>query len=221
MTIASGLRVRQPITSVDQLRELVGEPSERARQKQLARLDVYCRAFIARSPFLLMGTADASGRCDVSPKGDRPGFVLVPDDETLVVPDRPGNRRFDSLQNLMANPRIGLLFLIPGMSETLRVNGRAELARDDELLDQLAVDRKQPWLAIVVHVEEAFLHCGKAMLRSQLWDPTRHMPREELPSLSRMIQDQIRPPGIADAEHERVVAAAECATEEGYRTQLY
>ncbi|MBV9356644.1 MAG: pyridoxamine 5'-phosphate oxidase family protein, partial [Chloroflexi bacterium] len=127
MTIASGLRVRQPITSVDQLRELVGEPSERARQKQLARLDVHCRAFIARSPFLLLGTADADGRCDVSPKGDRPGFVFVPDEETLVIPDRPGNRRFDSLQNLMANPRIGLLFLIPGMSETLRVNGQAEL----------------------------------------------------------------------------------------------
>src|SRR5690242_10089792 len=118
MTIASGLRVRQPITNVDQLRELVGEPSERARLKQLARLDVYCRAFIARSPFVLMGTADASGRCDVSPKGDRPGFVLVPDDETLVIPDRPGNRRFDSLQNLIGNPRVGLLFLIPGMNET-------------------------------------------------------------------------------------------------------
>ncbi|MBV9357454.1 MAG: pyridoxamine 5'-phosphate oxidase family protein [Chloroflexi bacterium] len=220
MTIASGLRVRQPITSVDQLRELVGEPSERARQKQLARLDVYCRAFIARSPFVLMGTADASGRCDVSPKGDRPGFVLVPDEETLVIPDRPGNRRFDSLQNLIANPRIGLLFLIPGMSETLRVNGQAELARDDDLLDQLAVDRKQPWLAIEVRVEEAFLHCGKAMLRSQLWDPARHMPREQLPSLSRMIQDQIRPLGIADAEQERVVAAAECATDEAYQ-KLY
>jgi uncharacterized protein len=220
MTVASALRVQQPITSVDQLRELVGAPSERARLKQLARLDVHCRAFIARSPFVVMSTADGAGRCDVSPKGDRPGFVLLLDDETLVIPDRPGNRRFDSLRNITENPGVGLLFIIPGMDETLRVNGSAQLARDQELLARLAVDGKPPLLAIVVHVEEAFLHCGKAFLRSQLWDPARHMPRAELPTLSRMIQDQIRPPDVDDAEHERLVAAADCATNDAYQ-RLY
>src|SRR5437868_7921504 len=124
---------------------------------------------------MLLGTSDVAGRCDVSPKGDRPGFVHVIDDATLAIPDRPGNKRFDSLQNILQNPHVGLLFLIPGMDETLRVNGSAVLVQDDDLLGKLAVDGKPPQLAIVVHVEEAFLHCGRSSLRAQVWDPTRYM----------------------------------------------
>jgi uncharacterized protein len=205
------------ITSLSQLRELLGEPSERARLKQLAALDRHCRAFVARSPFLVLGTAGAAGGCDVSPKGDQPGFVLVLDDTTLVVPERPGNRRLDSLRNILENPHVGLLFMIPGMDETLRVNGSAELVRDPALLDRLAVGGKPPTLAIVVHVEECFLHCARSFLRAQLWDPSRFMDRSEMPSLSRMIQDQIRPPTRPDAEHERLIGEQERGTAEAYR----
>ena len=208
---------RRRITDVSTLRELVGSPSERAVRKQLAALDAHCRAFIQLSPFVLLGTSSASGGCDVSPKGDAAGFVLVLDDSTLVIPDRPGNRRLDSLQNILENPHVGLLFLAPGMDETLRVNGSAELVQDEDLLDRLAVDGKRPLLGILVHVEEAFLHCGKAFLRSHLWDPTAVVPRTALPSLARMISDQTRPPGRPDAEHDQLVASAERTIAEAYR----
>ena len=208
---------RHRITDVDALRELVGSPNERALQKELATLDPHCRAFIARSPFMLLGTSNRNGRCDVSPKGDRPGFVLVRDSETLVIPDRPGNRRLDSLQNILDNPHVGLLFLIPGMDETLRVNGTAELIQDESVLDQLAMDGRRPLLAIEVHVEEAFLHCARSFLRAQLWNPEQFMPRDEMPSLSRMIGDQTRPTERSDAAHDEVVEAGERSTAEAYR----
>jgi PPOX class probable FMN-dependent enzyme len=197
------------VTSLAALRELLGEPSERAVRKQLAALDVHCRAIIARSPFMLLGTADASGRCDVSPKGDQPGFVKVLDPHTLVIPDRPGNRRLDSFQNMLANPHVGLLFLIPGMDETLRVNGTAAIVDDPALLAELAVQGRAPQLGILVHVEECYLHCPKAFLRGRVWDPAAYMAREELPSMARMIQDQTRPAGRSQEEHERAVAEAE------------
>jgi PPOX class probable FMN-dependent enzyme len=208
---------RRRLTSISELREMVGSPNERALKKQLAALDVHCRAFIEHSPFMLLGTSAPDGRCDVSPKGDQPGFVMVEDDSTIVIPDRPGNKRFDSLQNILQNPHVGLLFLIPGMDETLRVNGSAELVQDDDLLNQLAVDGKKPLLAIVVHVEEAFLHCGRSSLRAQVWDPARYMAREEMPSLSRMIADQTRPVDRPQTEHERLVHENEARTAEAYR----
>jgi uncharacterized protein len=208
---------RQRITDLAALRELVGTPTERAIKKQLAALDRHCRAFIARSPFVLLGTSSADGRCDVSPKGDRPGFVLVLDDQTLVVPDRPGNKRLDSLQNILANPHVGLLFLIPGMDETLRVNGRAELVRDEELLERMAVDGKRPLLGIVVNVEETFLHCARSFLRAQLWAPDHFMARDQMPSLARMITDQTRPNEDRE-QHERIICDAEQRTAESYRT---
>src|SRR5215207_7867986 len=186
-------RPRQRIADIAALRELVGTPSERAVKKQLAALDVHCRAFIERSPFLLLGTSNREGRCDVSPKGDRPGFVCVLDAETLVIPDRLGNRRLDSLQNILENPHVGLLFLIPGMDETLRVNGTAFLTQDPAVLEPLAMDGKPPLLAIEVRVEEAFLHCARSFLRAHLWDADHFMSRDEMPSLGRMIADQIRP----------------------------
>ena len=208
---------RRRLTSISELREMVGSPNERAIKKQLAALDVHCRAFIEHSPFMLLGTSAPDGRCDVSPKGDQPGFVMVEDDTTIVIPDRPGNKRFDSLQNILQNPHVGLLFLIPGMDETLRVNGSAELVQDDDLMNQLAMDGKKPMLAIVVHVEEAFLHCGRSSLRGQVWDPARYMAREEMPSLSRMIADQTRPVDRPQAEHERLVQENEARTAEAYR----
>jgi PPOX class probable FMN-dependent enzyme len=208
---------RRQLTSIAQLRELVGAPNERAVRKQLAALDVHCRAFIDRSPFMLLGTAGRDGRCDVSPKGDRAGFVLVDDDTTLLIPDRPGNKRFDSLQNILDNPHVGLLFLVPGMDETLRVNGTATLVQDEDVLQRLAIDGKLPVLAIVVHVEEAFLHCGRSSLRAQVWDPSHYIQREDMPSLSRMIADQTRPAERDQAEHERIIQDGEASTAVSYR----
>jgi uncharacterized protein len=204
---------RRRITDLRTLRELIGTPSERAVRKQLTALDQHCRAFIERSPFMLLGTSAADGRCDVSPKGDRPGFVLALDDTTLVIPDRPGNRRLDSLQNIVANPHVGLLFVIPGMDETLRVNGTAEIVQDDDLLARLAVDGKRPQLAIVVRVEETFLHCARSFLRARLWDPEHFMAREELPSLGRMIIEQTSPSG----NRESAISDAERSISESYR----
>src|SRR5687768_11302902 len=145
-------RTYTTITTKEELRALVGEPSERAKGKQIDHVDPHARAFIALSPYLLLGTSDKAGRCDVSPKGDAPGFVLVLDDHTVAIPDRPGNKRVDSLMNVLENPRVGLLFLIPGMSETLRINGTARIVRDETLLEKMAVGGKTPLLGIVVDV---------------------------------------------------------------------
>jgi PPOX class probable FMN-dependent enzyme len=218
MTISAEPRV---VTTRDELRDILGYPTERAVQKQLAALDKHCQAFIQRSPFVVLSTSNARGGCDASPKGDRPGFVLVLDEHTLVIPDRPGNRRADSLLNIVDNPHVGLLFLIPGMGETLRVNGSASIVQDEGLLEQLAVDGKKPQVAIVVKVDECFLHCAKALIRSQLWDPERFMPRCEMPSLAQMIQDQIRPPGRSDEEHARIIEEHARGTEAAYKNNLY
>lgn len=175
------------IDSKEALRALVGEPSERAVKKEMDRLDDHCRAIVTRSPFVLLGTADATGRCDVSPKGDLPGFALVVDDKTLVIPDRPGNKRTDSLKNILENPHVGLLFVVPGKEETLRVNGRATIVLDEELLDRLAVDGKRPVLAIAVEIEECYAHCAKAFKRSGLWEPARWPDLSDLPSMPEMM----------------------------------
>ena len=178
------------VTSLDDLRALVGEPSELARAKQLGALDKHCRAFIARSPFMLMATANAAGQCDVSPKGDAPGFVRVLDDTHLVVPDRPGNKRLDGMSNVLANPHVGLLFLVPGVGETLRVNGRAVILRDQEILASLAVEGKRPLLAIGVEVEEVFLHCARSFRRGRLWDQPSWPGPDALPSMPCILYEQ-------------------------------
>jgi uncharacterized protein len=167
------MKFKDPITTLDELRALGGEPSELARKKQIDHLDAHCREYIAHAPFMLLGTADAAGHCDVSPKGDAPGFVQVLDDHHLVIPDRPGNRRFDGIRNILENPHVGLIFLVPKYDETLRVNGRATITRDPELLARFAVDGKLPKLAIGVEVEEVFMHCAKAFRRSGLWQPEK------------------------------------------------
>jgi uncharacterized protein len=205
---------RNVVASEHELRQLMGEPSDLARRKQIATLDAHGRAFIAHSPFLLMATADATGRCDVSPKGDAPGFVLVLDDRHLVIPDRPGNRRLDGMRNLIDNPHVGLIFLIPGREETLRVNGRAWVVRDAEILEQTAVGGKRPDLAIGVEVEEVFLHCAKAFKRSKLWRPAEWPDPASVPSMARMLHDQTRLAGVTVEELERTI-------EDGYRTRLY
>ncbi len=202
------------VTTESELRELIGSPSERAIKKDVAVLDAHCRDFIARSPFLLLATASARGRCDVSPKGDAPGFVRVLDDRHLVIPDRPGNKRLDGMRNLLQNPHAGMIFLIPGREETLRVNGRASIIRDAEILESLTAHGKRPLVAIGLEVEECFFHCPKAFRRSELWNPERWLDRAALPSMARVLFAQIRPEGKTVEEYER-------ESEEGLKRTLY
>lgn len=202
------------LTSEAEIRAMLGTPSELALKKQIAALDAHCRAFIARSPFLLLATSDAAGRCDVSPKGDPAGFVMVLDDTHLVIPDRPGNKRLDGTRNILVNPHVGLIFLVPGKDETLRVNGRAYVVRDAELLERMAVDGKRPQLGIGVQVEEVFFHCAKAFRRSGLWQPERWRDVADLPGPARIFFDQAKP---TDVTLEQLAARLE----DGYRNRLY
>jgi PPOX class probable FMN-dependent enzyme len=177
---------RHAITSLDALYGLYDAPSERVRLKQIDRLDEHCRAFIAASPFLILATCGSSG-ADGSPRGDRPGFVEVADDTTLLLPDRRGNNRIDSLRNIVENPAVGLIFLVPGVHETFRVNGRAQISADPELLARFAVDGKAPKTVLVITVQEAFIQCARALVRSDLWNPARHVRREDLPSIGTIL----------------------------------
>lgn len=189
-----------------------GPPMERARLKVLRRIDEHCRRFISLSPFVCLGTASDDGT-DVSPRGDRPGFVHVLDEVTLALPDWPGNNRIDSLANIVSNPRIGLLFLIPGVEESLRVNGTADVTTDPNILERWEVNGKRPRSALVIAVEEAFLHCGKALIRSRLWHDDYKVDRSELPSYGQMLKDQIE---VSDSAEE-----IEASVAEAYRTKLY
>jgi PPOX class probable FMN-dependent enzyme len=197
------MKFNDTITDLAELRSLVGEPSEGARKKQLDRLDAHCREIITHCPFILVGTADAAGRCDVSPKGDAAGFVLVLDDHHLVIPDRPGNKRIDGMRNILENPHAGVLFLVPGRGETLRVNGRAAITRDPELLARMEVQGKRPRLAIGIEVEEVFIHCAKAFMRSHLWQPEQWPDISTLPSAACMLFEHIKPEGKTLEDYER------------------
>jgi PPOX class probable FMN-dependent enzyme len=205
---------KKPVTTEAELRALIGEPSTLALAKELGALDVHCRDFIARAPFLLLATSNAAGRCDVSPKGDGPGFVLVLDEHRLLIPDRPGNKRLDGMRNLLENPHVGLIFLVPGVEETLRVNGRAWIVRDEDLLARCEVRGKVPSLGIGVEVEEAFIHCAKAFKRSGLWEPARWPDLNGLASPAEMLHDQTRPPGVTVEDMHRVL-------QESYTQRLY
>jgi len=160
------------VTSIEELTGLYDEPFERSIRKQLDRLDEHCRAFIRASPMLMIGT-ESNGMADCSPRGDQPGFVQVADDKTLLIPDRRGNNRLDTLRNIVLNPRVGLLFLVPGVNETFRVNGLASVSRDPALLERFAVSGKLPRTVIVVEVKEAYVHCGRALARADLWNPAK------------------------------------------------
>lgn len=203
---------QREITNAEDLRDHYGEPSERAVLKQIDHLDKHCQAFIELSPFLVIGTQGADGLGDVSPKGDAPGFVLVKDEHTLVIPDRPGNNRTDTLLNLLDNPGVGLIFLVPGMNETLRVNGTARIVTDADVLAEMLVNERAPRSALVVDVKEAYLHCAKALIRSKLWADDHKIERKSFPTLGQIITDQI---GSGDA------AEADKGIEDAYRTKLY
>jgi PPOX class probable FMN-dependent enzyme len=199
-TIVTQLPFTDIVTSEEQLRDLIGAPGEEAVRKQLSFLDRHCRMLISLSPFVLVGSVSSSGKLDVSPRGDAAGFVQVLDEKTLVIPERPGNRRLDTLCNLVQISAIGLLFLIPGMGETLRVNGRACLVKDATLLERFVVQEKRPQIAIVVEVQECFLHCAKALRRSKLWDATSWPERGALPSAGQIWRDQIQLQNITARE---------------------
>ncbi|MCK8609684.1 MSMEG_1061 family FMN-dependent PPOX-type flavoprotein [Agromyces sp. C10] len=160
-----------PVTTVDELEAIVGTPLPRVAEKTRDRLHEVDREFLAAAPLAFVATSDDAGRLDVSPKGDPAGFALVLDDTTIVLPERPGNRRVDGFRNILRNPHVGLLFVVPGRGDTLRINGRATIVRDAPFLDDLVVRRHRPELALVVDVEEVFFHCSKAFLRSRTWEP--------------------------------------------------
>ena len=170
------------------LREVIGTPTELVLTKIADRLNALTRQFVERSPFVCVATARPDGGLDVSPRGDPPGFVLILDERTLLLPDRPGNRIADTLTNLLEDPRIALLFLIPGIGDTFRVNGRARIVDDAELLAPCAVDGKVPRLGLLVSIEEAYTQCSKALIRSDLWNPEHHVDRSELPSSGEILR---------------------------------
>ncbi|MDE2934732.1 MAG: pyridoxamine 5'-phosphate oxidase family protein [Chloroflexota bacterium] len=180
------------IASKSELRQWYREPAPRAAQKVLDHIDRHSRDFISLSPFCVISSVGADGRADTSPRGDPPGFVGVLDEHTLLIPDRPGNNQVDSLQNVIAHPEVGLLFLVPGMNETLRVSGKAEIVTDGELLAPFSVGGKAPLSGLRITVEEAFLHCGRSLIRSRLWDPEVQIDRATYPTYGQVLADQIR-----------------------------
>ncbi|MCA1430424.1 MULTISPECIES: pyridoxamine 5'-phosphate oxidase family protein [Bradyrhizobium] len=209
---SKGAGGKPPVKTQEDLRAHFGQLSPLAEKKVLSHLDRFCRDFIALSPFLVLATSDGNGHADASPRGDAPGFVAVLDDKTLLIPDRRGNNRVDTFGNIIASPGIGLIFLVPGINETLRVNGRAEISQDAELLTPLAVQNVVPIIGLKIHVEETYFHCGKALMRSKLWNPAAQVERNSFPTLGRIIAEQT----VAIAVEE-----AEKTMEEGYRTRLY
>lgn len=199
------------VESEADLRQCYAEPSELVQKKILRKLDKHAKAFIALSPFVTLATRGPEG-ADCSPRGDAPGFVAVIDDQTLLLPDRRGNNLIDSLRNILHDPAVGLLFLVPGINETLRVNGTARIVTDPARLAPLSVQGKAPGSALEVTVREVFFHCGKALIRSDLWNPERRVERGRFPTLGRVIADQIA--GIEAAETDAYL-------EESYKTRLY
>ena len=192
------------ITTREALRQHYREATGRAVDKQLDHLEKHCRRFIELSPFMLIGSAGPDGRGDVTPRGEAPGFVHVLDDKRLAIPDRPGNNRLDTLTNLLTNPAVGLLFLIPGVDETLRINGQAAIHDDDDLRARFEVKGRLPATVLVVTVDEAYLHCAKALMRSKLWDPEAQIPRTALPTIGEMLKDQIGGDIEAEPQQEMV-----------------
>jgi uncharacterized protein len=179
------------ITTREGLRQHYRQPGDGAVRKELRLLDHHACSFIGRSPFVLIGSSDGAGNADVTPKGDMPGFVAVLDERTLAIPDRPGNNRLDTWENIVANPAIGLLFLIPGMNETLRVNGDARITADAALRDRLAVDGKPPMTVLIVSVKACYMHCAKAFMRSELWRRESWPDRNAMPTLGEILRDQL------------------------------
>jgi PPOX class probable FMN-dependent enzyme len=207
------MEFRQPVRTPEELREILTPPGELARAKEVDRLDEICRDFVARSPFVVIASSDGAGRVDVSPKGDPPGFVRVLDERTLAVPDRPGNHRADTFLNVLQHPWVGLLFLVPGSRDTLRVRGRATIVQDEELRASMAVKGRVPRLALVVEVTAAYFHCAKCVVRSGLWGDATRRPQAD----DRLLAEAMVAHGdlsIAADEMQRLI-------EEDYRDRLY
>lgn len=201
------------ITSEDELRQRYKPAMELALKKQLDRLDAHCISFIGLSPFLVMASADAQGRADASPRGGDPGFVAVLDERTIAIPDSPGNNRLDTISNLLANPEIGLLFFVPGVDERLRINGTVEIRDDAEIIARVThTEARPPATVLVVHVRDAYLHCARSMMRAKLWSDEARIERKSLPSMARMIKDQIGFDGEPESQEAMV---------ERYRNILY
>ena len=201
---------KQVIQDEAELRAILGYAGEAAQNKVIPEIDDICRAFIEKSPFVLLGSTDASGNMDVSPKGDPAGFVQIMDSKTLLIPDRPGNRRGDTLTNVLQNPNIGLLFLVPGRSDTLRVNGTAQIVRDDDVRERFIMQGKAPIFVIAVTVKEVFFHCTKCVLRSGLW--SSEQPQDQLVSFGEAI--------VKHAKLDISIAEADAMVEEE-KNELY
>ncbi len=199
------------ITSLEQLRAIYPPPKERSLAKEIDHLDGHCRKLISLSPFVLLASAGTEGSCDVSPKGGPPGFVSVLDDHRLLIPDATGNRRLDSLQNMLTNPQVGLLFLVPGMGETLRVNGTVTLTTDPQLLADAQTGGRPARLGLVVHAQQVYLHCAKCVIRSGLWKSETWSDPSELPSAAEILNDHI---GLGD------VAASAAALADSYANHI-
>lgn len=209
MTITNGA---DAVTNTAELRDVYRPPAARAGLKEIDHLDGHCRRFIEMSPFCVVGTVGADGGADTSPRGDPPGFVAILDDRTLLIPDRPGNNVVDTLNNVLDHPSVGLLFFVPGMNETLRVSGTAEIVTDEALLEPLSVGGRKPISGLKVTVDRAFLHCGRALLRSRLWDPEVQINRKDYPTYGQVLADQIA--GASATE-------IDASEDEANRHQLY
>ena len=198
----------ETITSVDELRRIIGTPGELVIKKELPQLDEHMRRFIACSPFIILATHGSDGRCDASPRGDAPGFVQVIDERTLLIPDRRGNRRIDSLQNIVATGRVGLIFLIPDVGETLRINGRACIIQDEAWLTPHTAQGRRPLLGIAVEAEECYLQCAKAIMRSKLWETHERPDLSQLSSFAQMLVDQTQIPDLDTAKMQEMLDGA-------------
>lgn len=206
-------RFQQRVTTIDELTTLIGPPSELVIRKQLSDLDQHMQAFIAESPFLLLGTYGSDGQCDVSPRGDLPAAAKVLDSKTLIIAERVGNRRADSLRNIVETGRVGLLFLIAGLGESLRVNGSACVIRDDDILEAMSVNGKSPILGIAINVEECYLQCAKALIRSKLWQPPQPLKTPSLSCFAQILLDQTNVDETVESLDQRI--------QQSYAERLY
>ncbi len=200
------------IKTTDQLRQKYKLPKGRAVEKVINRFEEHSRNFIAHSPFLIIGSVRNDGQGDVTPRGEEPGFVKIIDDITLAIPDRPGNNRLDTLINILERPGVGLIFFIPGVNETLRINGVAEIRDDDELRELFIVNERLPATVLLVKVNEIYLHCAKALMRSRLWDEDTKIERTQFPTMGQMISDQINADTAMESQEDMV---------ERYKQMLY
>ncbi|NDI34096.1 MSMEG_1061 family FMN-dependent PPOX-type flavoprotein [Chengkuizengella sediminis] len=205
---------KEVVTTEEEIREMLGYPSERAIKKVISKLDSHCRHYLSLSPFALLSSSNANGICDVSPRGDAPGFVHIIDDKHIIIPERQGNKRIDSITNILSNPHVGLIFLIPGLKETLRINGKACVIKDQEILQQMAVNERVPLLGIGIQIEECFVQCAKALIRSQLWDQDTWADKESLPSIPHMMAAHVNDSNLTSKKMEE-------SLQESYTKRLY